>query len=149
MFRSRFALLAAAVATAAPLAAVQPSSDLETLGRIRDEGFRRSQVMEVARHLTDAIGPRLTGSKQMREANDWTKAKLAEWGLANAHLETYDFGEGWSSSGAVVRQTKPVAAAIAAAPRAWSVGTQGPVSGVVLKAKLEKKEDFEALAGKL
>jgi len=152
MSRSCLALLAVATATVAltaPLAAVQASPDLEALGRIRDEGFRRSQVMEVARHLTDEIGPRLTGSAGMREANDWTKEKLTEWGLANARLETYDFGEGWSYSRASVRQTKPRFAPIAAAPRAWSVGTTGPVTGIAMKADLETKEDFEALVGKV
>ena len=148
MSRSSLTLLAAAL-VAAPLAAVQPSPDLDALGRIRDEGFRRSQVMEIARHLTDAIGPRLTGSAGMRAANEWTKSKLAEWGLANAHLESYDFGEGWSYSRSAVRQVRPVAAPIDALPRAWSVGTNGPVSGLAMKGKLETKEDFEALAGKL
>ena len=156
MSRSSFARLAPSLASAfaaallaAPLAAVQPSPDLEALGRIRDEGFRRSQVMEIARHLTDAIGPRLTGSAAMREANEWTKAKFAEWGLANPRLESYDFGEGWTFSRAVVRQTKPIVAQIAAAPRAWSIGTNGPVTGLAMKGKLETKEDFEALVGKM
>ena len=36
--------------------------DLDAVTRIRDPGFRHSQVMDLAWHLTEAIGPRLTGS---------------------------------------------------------------------------------------
>ena len=62
--------------------------------RIRDEGFSNSKVMETAGYLTDVIGPRVTGSPQMRQANDWTRAQLESWGLANARLE------GWTSAAA-------------------------------------------------
>ena len=33
--------------------------------RIRDEGFHHSQVMDTLFHLTDVVGPRLTGSPQL------------------------------------------------------------------------------------
>ena len=36
--------------------------DLATIGRIRDEGFNRSQVMDHIFWLADVHGPRLTGS---------------------------------------------------------------------------------------
>ena len=70
--------------------------DLDMVTRIREEGFRHSKVMDTASELMDRIGPRLTGSPQVKEANEWTKTQLAEWGLANAHLETWGpFGRGW------------------------------------------------------
>src|SRR5215207_10411970 len=50
--------------------------------RIRDEALNRSQVMQTLSHLTNVIGPRLTGSPGMRRANEWTRDKLAGWGLA-------------------------------------------------------------------
>ena len=53
--------LALAGLAAAP-APAQEKLDWATLGRIRDEGFRHSQVMETAGQLTDVHGPRLTGS---------------------------------------------------------------------------------------
>lgn len=90
------AVCATALVTTSTLGAAT-AADLEALGRIRDEGFRRSQVMALVGHLTDSIGPRLTGSPAMKAANDWTLAKFREWGLANAHLEPWEFGEGGAS----------------------------------------------------
>src|SRR5690242_4400185 len=55
--------------------------------RIKDEGMNRSQVMQTLNYLTNVIGPRLTGSPGMKRANEWTRDKLTEWGLSNAHLE--------------------------------------------------------------
>src|SRR5262245_54478497 len=53
----------------------KPSSDPIEL--IRDEGLNHSQVMDIARHLTDDIGPRLTGSPNLKRANEWTRDKLS------------------------------------------------------------------------
>ena len=39
--------------------------DLETITRIRYEGFHNSKVMELASGLVDSIGERLTGSPNM------------------------------------------------------------------------------------
>ncbi|HEY8150615.1 MAG TPA: hypothetical protein VIK51_17040, partial [Vicinamibacteria bacterium] len=65
--------LALLAALAAPVSAAEEAVDLEMVTRIRDEGFTHSQVMDTASYLTDVIGPRVTGSPQMREANDWTR----------------------------------------------------------------------------
>src|SRR5262249_54214467 len=69
----------------------------DPIDRIKEEGLKRSQVMATLSYLTDVIGPRLTGSPNMKRANEWTRDKLAAWGLANAHLESWGpFGRGWS-----------------------------------------------------
>src|SRR5690242_18876318 len=71
--------------------------DLGMMTRIREEGFTNSKVMETAEELTDVLGPRLTGSPKLKEANEWTRSQLASWGLANAHLDPWGpFGRGWS-----------------------------------------------------
>jgi hypothetical protein len=85
----RLALTLALAALAAPPAPAQEKLDWATLGRIREEGFRRSQVMETAAQLTDVHGPRLTGSPQYKRAADWARQQLEGWGLANAHLESW------------------------------------------------------------
>src|SRR6202035_2194763 len=46
--------------------------DLDAINKIRYEGFRHSKVMEIASGLMDGIGPRLTGSPNMKRANEWT-----------------------------------------------------------------------------
>src|SRR5260370_186367 len=89
-----------------PLWAEEPV-DLAMFNRIREEGFPRSQVMDTAFHLTDVLGPRLTGSPELKAANDWTRQQFASWGLVNAHLEGYPFGRGWSYSAVQVRMVAP------------------------------------------
>jgi hypothetical protein len=124
--------------------------DLKMVSRIRDEGFHRSQVMETARHLTDEIGPRVTGSPAMKQANEWTRQKLAEWGLRNAHLEAYPFGRGWSYTRGLVQVLTPYEATVAALPKAWNPGTDaGPVRGPLLIVSISSREDFDKYRGQL
>jgi hypothetical protein len=135
---------------AAPLFVVaQETVDLQMVTRIRDEGLNRSQVMETARSLTDEIGPRITNSPEYRHATEWTRAKLAEWGLANAHLEPFEFGRGWSFSYVNVRMTKPDLVPLEALPKGWTPGTKGAVRGPVTHFTIEKAEDLDQYKGKL
>src|SRR5579859_1870045 len=60
-FQKMFCVAAVACSFVAP-ALSQEKVDLETISRIRYEGFRNSKVMEFASGLTDSIGERLTGS---------------------------------------------------------------------------------------
>ena len=144
-------LLAVACAGAAlNVHAAEEPVDLEMVTRIRDEGLNRSKVMETAAHLTDRIGPRLTNSPQAREAVEWTRARLQEWGLANAHIETWGpFGRGWSYEQASVRIVAPIATPLVAVPKAWTPGTPGAVRGRIMKVKVEKEADLEDLKGKV
>jgi carboxypeptidase Q len=135
---------------AAPAVLAEERIDYDMVTRIRQEGFRNSKVMEIASALCDGIGARLTGSPNMKRANDWTRDKLAEWGLANAHLESWGpFGRGWDYESVSVRMVSPDVAELLALPKAWSPGTQGPVRGKVVLAKLTSKEDLERERGKL
>ena len=82
--------------------------DLDMVTKIRLEGFRDSKVMDTASHLMDSIGPRLTGSPNMKKANEWTRKQLESWGLSNAHLESWGpFGRGWSYDQCSVRMISP------------------------------------------
>src|SRR5579864_4135201 len=152
--------------------------DLEVVTRIRDEGFHRSQALATAAYLTDRIGPRLTGTPELKEANEWTRSQLAGWGLANAHLEAWRFGHGWSFSRATVAmsmapmaamaaplgapaasKTIPEAAAPAtsaprwtqlqALPKAWTPGTAGEVRGEAVRVTIDAPADMDRYRGKL
>src|SRR3954454_20244443 len=142
----RFAALLL-VATAA-FAADSPNLQMQT--RIRQEGFRNSKVMEIAEVLTDVIGGRLTGSPQMKRANEWTRDELTKFGLVNSHLEPWGpFGKGWSQEYVNVRMTAPDVAPLIAYPQAWTPGTNGAVRGKVVAVKIEKFEDTEKYKGTL
>ena len=124
--------------------------DLTMQNRIRQEGFRNSKVMETAEELTDFIGPRLTGSPNMKRANEWTRDKLMAFGLSNVHLESWGpFGRGWSYEECTVRMTSPDVAQLWALPRAWTPGTNGVIGGKPVRVKIETVEDIEKYRGKL
>ncbi|MGB5815680.1 MAG: M20/M25/M40 family metallo-hydrolase, partial [Thermoanaerobaculia bacterium] len=110
----------------------------------------RSRVMETLRYLTDTIGPRLTGSPALKEANDWTRDQLEQWGLESAQLEPWGpFGRGWSFSRSAVHVLEPRRVPLIALPRGWTPGTDGPIQGMAMKVKIESEEDFEEYQGKL
>src|SRR5271167_3373333 len=51
--------------------------DFNMYQQIRIEGLSHSHVMEYASALMDGIGPRLTGSPNVKHANEWTRDQLA------------------------------------------------------------------------
>ncbi len=150
-FVCKFLILTLVVALipASALAATNESVDLDAIGQIRSEGYHNSQAMQLLSELTDRIGPRLTGSPNLKLANEWTRGKLAEWGFANAHLEGYDFGRGWTNEFTSVRMMTPDTAMLMALPRAWSPGTNGAVRGKAVKVSIKSAADFERYRGKL
>jgi len=128
----------------------QESVDLEMVGRIRYEGFRNSKIMDLASGLMDDIGPRLTGSPNVKRANEWTRDQLTSFGLANAHLEAWGpFGRGWSSESISVRMVSPSTAQLIAYAKAWTPGTNGVLKGKCVRVKIEDKKDFDKYRGKL
>ena len=144
----RLALATVLAALALP-ASAQERLDWATLGRIRDEGFRRSQVMETAAQLTDVHGPRLTASPQYKEAADWARQQLEAWGLVNAHLESWPFGRGWSFDRCSAHVVAPMAFPLVALPKAWTAGTNGSVRGRVMRVKVDSEADVLALQSSL
>ncbi len=144
-------VLAVVVVMPSGLWAAQPEQvDLDMLTRIRQEGFRSSKVMDTLSDLTDRIGPRLTGSPNMKRANEWAKEVFEKWGLANAHIESYGpFGRGWQNEFISVRMLAPDITMLNALPRAWTPGTNGVVKGEVVRVAAKTKEDLEKYKGKL
>jgi hypothetical protein len=101
--------------------------------RIREEGMNHSQAMETLSYLSDVIGPRLTGSPNMKHANEWTREKMESWGMANAHLEAWGpFGRGWSLERFSAQVIEPQNIPLKAFPSAWSPGLYHPVEGEVV-----------------
>jgi len=124
--------------------------DLTMYQRIRDEGLGHSHVMEYASALVDGIGPRLTGSPNMKRANDWTRDQLAAMGCSNAHLEDWgEFGMGWQQLNTWVRMASPDAAVFIAQAAPWSPSSHGAVQGPAVWMDIKKEEDLNPFKGKL
>jgi carboxypeptidase Q len=147
---SRLVCLLVVTVLFVPAAWSQEKVDLETISRIRYEGFRDSKVMEIASGLMDSIGERLTGSPNMKRANEWTRDQLTAFGLTNAHLEAWGpFGRGWANQYVNVRMTVPDIAPMLVYAKAWTPGTNGVVSGKCMRVTITDKTDFDKYRGKL
>jgi carboxypeptidase Q len=121
------------------------AADAQILSEIRD----RSEAMQNSEYLGDAIGPRLTGSPQLKQANDWTAAKFREYGLTNVHLEPWTIAHSWTRGTARARIVSPTEHPLTIASAGWAPGTAGVLRGPVMYVDIKKDEDFEKYRGKL
>jgi carboxypeptidase Q len=133
--------------TAAPPSKEQVDNAIR---RIREEGLQHSQVMQTLSYLTDVIGPRLTGSPNLKRANQWASDKLTSWGLANAHLEAWGpFGRGWTLKRFSAQIVQPQDIPLIAYPKAWSTGFEKPIEADVIYLDAKTEADLEKYKGKL
>lgn len=141
---------AALLASAMPIAAAAaPDGDSAAIARIIDEGMNRSEAMTTASALMDRIGPRLTNSENHRKAESWAMDLLRQRGLANVHVEPFDFGVGWNLDSYSVSMVTPRALPLTAIPVAWSPPTSGTVQAPVVIAPMSREEHFAEWKGKL
>jgi carboxypeptidase Q len=124
--------------------------DMATIQKIRQEGLQDSHVMDIAFHLTDASGDRLTASPGFMRAANWAKQQLTQWGLANAALDLWgDFGKGWELQRSYVALSSPYYKPLIAFPKAWCGGTNGPQSAPVLLITAKDSAELDQYKGKL
>jgi carboxypeptidase Q len=124
--------------------------DLSMYQQIRIEGLAHSHVMEYASALMDGIGARLTGSPNLKRANEWTRDQLAAMGCSNAHLEDWgEFGMGWQQLNTWTRMASPDNAVFITQATPWSPSTNGPISGQAISMDVKKEEDLDKYKGKL
>ncbi|MFI4870521.1 MAG: M28 family metallopeptidase [Phycisphaerales bacterium JB061] len=130
--------------------------DEATIQAILREGKRNNKVMDHLRHLALEIGPRLTASSALEEANMWSAAQYENWGLSNVEnrqwgTATVRFDRG-PSSGAVVSvnddgETR-TEREIEFTTLSFAAGTDGPVRGHVVRMPTTL-EELEAVRDKL
>ena len=149
--RATAALVLLAIAAPAVVRAQATEKiDLAGLAKIREEGMKRSKVMDIASYLTDVYGARLTGSPNIKAAGDWTLKQLSEWGMTNARYEIWGpFGRGWSNEKITARVIAPNPYPLIAYSGAWSPGTNGPVTGEVVVVDIDSASHFDKYRGKL
>jgi carboxypeptidase Q len=102
------------------VAGAQEPIDRDMIAKIKDEGLNHSQVEDTFTHFTEDIGPRLTGSPAHKQAAEWARAKLQEWGLNDAHLEPFEFGRGWTMDKLTVEMVAPRYLPLIGFAEAWS-----------------------------
>jgi len=121
------------------------ATDQQILSEIRDH----SEVMDNLEYLSDRIGARLTGTPQLKQANDWTVEMFQKYGLTNVHLEAYSIAHAWGRGTATARIVAPTEHPLTIASAAWAPSTKGTVRGPVVYFDAKKPEEFAKFKGKL
>jgi len=144
-----FPVVGLAVLLAPELLSGQSRDAADLVARIRTEGLQRSRALGLYRTLTDEIGARLTGSPAHVKAAEWARGRFEEWGLANPHLEPYEFGRGWQVDHVSVEMTEPRYVPLIAYPEAWSPATAGAMTGPVVYVGDKTAAQVQAMASQL
>ncbi len=133
----------------APLALT--AQDASVIQKIREEGLKNSQVMDIAFHLTEISGPRVTGSPGLDRAMAYTMDQFKKWGLTNIQKDPWgEFGKGWELKKSYIAMTAPWYKPINAFPKVWTQGTNGPKkTSVLLISAKDSAELVSKYKGKL
>ena len=132
------------------VAKAEPSAAAALDQKILAEVKARSEVMANLRHLSDVIGPRLTGSKNLEVANNWAADRMKAYGLENVRLEPWEIPVGWERGTATMTLVEPnQGRVLLVASRGWTPGTKGKVTGEVVYLEVKTKADLLKFKGKL
>ncbi|MGV3546849.1 MAG: peptidase M28, partial [Pedobacter sp.] len=94
------------------------------IDNIIKEANENSQLEKLAHELLDVVGPRLVGTPQMKQANDWVVKKYADWGIS-AKNEQWGQWRGWERGVTHVDLVSPRLRTLEATQLAWSPSTNG------------------------
>lgn len=138
----------AAILTAIP-AWSSAQADQADIDKVVDIGKNKNQVMLHLKKLTQ-IGPRLTGSPNLRRAQDWAAANFKKWGLKNVQLEKWgDVPVGFERGKRQIgRMTSPTKRDFVFTTMNWMPGTEGLVAGSAVLAP-KTIEEFNSMKDKL
>ena len=114
------------------------------VARLLQEVADHQQAVQNLEELSDSIGPRLTGSLQLRRAQAWAMDKLKGWGAVNVHEEAYAFGPSWTRGTDRARLLNANGQNLLVAQAAWTPGTKGPIEGEVYLLEAATLEALKA-----
>lgn len=124
--------------------------DQSMMQKIRKEGLENSKVMDIAFHLTEVSGPRLTASPGFMRAANYAQTQLKQWGLKNVMLDPWgDFGKSWELQKSYVAMTAPWYKSFEAYPKVWTGGTNGLHNVEVMLITAKDSAGLDAYRGKL
>jgi carboxypeptidase Q len=142
-------LVAAAVAigqTPSPADADALALDKKLIAQAKDA----SEVLANLTYLSDTIGARLTGSENLKRANEWAAQKMKSYGLSNVHLEPWTIPTGWQRGTATARLLEPDnGRSLIVAALGWTPGTNGRVESDVVPFRAKTRDDLAKYRGQL
>lgn len=129
----------------------QNSLSPELAYKVKNEGFAKSKIEEMAQLMTDNMGPRLAASQLKLRAEQMVIEYLKAMGLSNPRAEyAFDFAKGgWDNEMNYVAMTAPYYTSFAGNPKAWSGSTNGLVKGECVLIDAQSVADLEKYKGKL
>ena len=121
-------------------ATAQAPSVSDVYAQIRTEETNNSKVMWIIHEVADVYGPRVTGSPNLKAADDWALKTMASWGLVNTHLEPWTFQPssaatpvpGWENMELLAEAITPFHGQLMVKPLAWTPSTKGVVTAKVV-----------------
>src|SRR5215217_3136115 len=127
------ALFGATLTVSRPVAAQSFPTDDAVLRRIWSIGMDSSRTEDLAGTLLDSLGPRLTGSPNVRAAQDWLVKTYASWGI-EAKNEQYGTWRSWRRGTSHIDLISPRVRTLEATMVGFSPGTRGRdlVAGVII-----------------
>jgi carboxypeptidase Q len=138
--------LAGVVAGVTLVAQQKESVDRAMVARIRAEATERSKVLETFNYITTITGGRLTGSRAHKQAADYLRDRLAQWGLTNPHLESFPFDRGgWELQKFTLELISPRYFPMYGFPAAWSASPKGVLEGTPIYIGDKTPAEVEAL----
>ncbi len=127
----------------------QDASERAMLEKIKVEGLGRSQAMATFAHFVDVVGPRLTATPAYKAAAEWSRDRLTEWGLANARLESWEFGRGWQLEKFTLEMVEPRYMPLMGYPEGWSASMPAEITAAPLLVAGKTAEELAAMKSSL
>ncbi|HEV2196026.1 MAG TPA: M20/M25/M40 family metallo-hydrolase [Candidatus Acidoferrum sp.] len=132
-------LLCCLMLVALPATAQAPGLS-DVYAQIRAEETNNSKIMWIIHEVADVYGPRVTGTPNLKAADDWALKTMASWGLVNTHLEPWTFQPpsaatpvpGWENVDLLAEAVTPFHGQLMVKPLAWTPSTKGVVTAKVV-----------------
>jgi hypothetical protein len=117
----------------------------KVIDNIIKEANTNSQLESLAHELLDVVGPRLVGTPQMKQANDWVVKKYTDWGIS-AKNEQWGQWRGWERGITHVDLLSPRVRTLEATQLAWSPSTNGKAikaEAIILPEEIADSASFQ------
>ena len=117
----------------------------DTIKNIITEATENSHLEILAHELLDIVGPRLTGTPQMRNAHDWAVQRYADWGI-NAKIHEWGEWNGWERGITHIDMISPRVRTLSGIQLGYSPSTslKGITGELDVIPEVKNKDEFNA-----
>ncbi len=107
------------------------------------EATENSQLERLAHEMLDVIGPRLVGTPQMKQANDWAVAQYGKWDIS-ARNEKWGEWRAWDRGITHIDMVHPRIQSLDGMQLAWSpsTGSKGVTAEVIILPTVKDSLEF-------